>query len=68
MRNSQQPSGPGQPARGQRDQATENEEIDETLNPQAERQPPEGRQPGRQQPSPQVRNSTLPPEGDRRKR
>jgi hypothetical protein len=60
MKNSQRPAGPGQPTSRQRDAADQREEIDEALNPNAERDSREGHQPTRNQPSPQPRNESLP--------
>ena len=60
MRNSNRPAGPGQPTQRQRDQADTREQVDETLNPQAEQQPRDGRAPTRNQPSPLPRNETPP--------
>ncbi|MEW6704664.1 MAG: hypothetical protein AB1430_07430 [Pseudomonadota bacterium] len=68
MKNSNRPAGPGQPTHLQRAQADEREEIDEALNPQAERDPREGHQPTRNQPSPQPRNESVRKPGGRQGR
>jgi hypothetical protein len=65
MPNSRLPSGPARPLNRERDAASEREEIDEALNPAAtERDPREGRQPTRNQPSPEARNEDVPRDRD----
>jgi hypothetical protein len=60
VKNSQRPSGPGQPTHRDRALADQREEIDEALNPNAERDPRDSHQPTRNQPSPQPRNEDVP--------
>jgi hypothetical protein len=62
MRNSRSPTGPGQPLNRERADADEREEVDEALNPNAERDPRDSQQPTRHQPSPQPRNESVPRE------
>lgn len=60
MKNSTGPSGPGNPLAKKRDQEDLREQVNEILNPQAERLQRDGQVPTRNEPSPNPRNQTVP--------